>query len=133
MPRNDPRHQRLVDAVVDAEDEAVKLVEQASSRGPAATDALKKLARKLVELKRAGKVTTERARELWRQAFIGASLASFAGSAQAILDSSEQASSEIADAAEALGPEVTQVEEVTKADFDERATTRAARAEGGNG
>lgn len=124
-------HKELINAIIDSELDALKVIDSATALAPMLAKSLVKVARRVVSLRATKKISVTEARKLYLEAYIAITLVGTARVAQDILDHAHPSTARILKAAKALGPEVAKVGAIRKADKMQREMERqGAQADG---
>lgn len=115
MSRPD-NHKELVNAIVDGEIDAQTIVTDAVAIAGTLSAKLDALARNIIKLRIAGKLTVAKARDLYRTMYVSIALAGFTEVAQDVVDHADESTQRIIDAARKLGSDVKNVTEITNED-----------------
>ena len=117
-------HKELVDAIIDSEVDAKEIADRAAELGGTLGQRLNTVMVAVLKARADGKVSAQRARELFMEAYRALSLSGFTKVAQDVKDHAQDSTDRLIKAAEALGPEVHKVEAVRDADKLARAAEK---------
>lgn len=129
MSERSPAHKKLVDAIVDSEATTREVAFKAITVGKTQSDKLNAALKTILQARADGRITAEKAKELWREVWITLSLAAFATVAHDVVDA-EQAYARVHAEAHALGPEKMKVTPIRNAD---RMAREQEKRNGGTG
>lgn len=119
-------HKHLVNAIVDGEIDADKIIADAKALAGTLAQKLNAVVRNLVKLRVAGKITSVKAHAMYREMFLAISLAGFAEVAADVDAHAVESTDKIIQAARKLGSEVKNVKEITNEDKLAREHERAS-------
>ncbi len=123
MARN-PKHKKLVDALIDCELEAVEMSKQAYEEGKPAAALATAIARKLVALRVAGKIGPDLAKQMLREGMRTAVLLTYSKRVHGVQEMVDRHAPIQMEAIRNLGAPLNEVEAIRNSDISERETEK---------
>ncbi len=126
---HDPKHLRLVNAIIDGEVEGAEIAQRAQSLGGSLAERLNRITRAIVTMRVAGRISPAQAKVAYVEAFKALSLGGFARVAEATQLHGAKTAVMVHTEAKALGLEALTMKKITREDFKNRALARELERE----
>lgn len=130
MATRTPSEKKLIDAIIDGELAAKELIEEAKRDGAKYGALLTQISRAITKARVQGTISAERARAMFKEAYVSLTLAGFSEVAQQVADHSGEVAMAIRVAASELGPDLVKASPIREADVIARALEKAGAGDG---